>query len=88
MHTLQRVHSLAKDIQFLSFFQERHLQDVIHAQQANRNTKHVVIPTPENAINVPYYEEYTACIDRPPSQYIRLPGMLADYITKVRGVLD
>lgn len=57
--------------------QERHLQDVIHAQQSNRNTKHVVIPTPENAIHVPEYDSITNSIDGAPPQYIRLPGTLS-----------
>lgn len=60
--------------------QERHLQDVIHAQQTNRNIKHVVIPTPENAIDVPYYGAITKNKEKPPAQYIRLPG--TDGITR------
>ncbi len=49
---------------------------MILAQQTNSSKKHVVIPTPENAINVPYYQKITTSMDKPPPRYIRLPGEL------------
>ena len=55
-------------------FQERHLQEVILAQQTNSvKKKHVYIPTPDAAITVATYEETAKPIHRA-SQYVRVPG--------------
>ena len=55
-------------------FQERHLQEVILAQQTNSvKKKHVYIPTPDAAITVAHYEEIAKPVQRT-VQYIRVPG--------------
>ena len=55
-------------------FQERHLQEVILAQQTNSvKKKHVYIPTPDAAITVAHYEEIAKPVQRT-MQYIRVPG--------------
>ena len=56
------------------FVQERHLQEVILAQQTNSvKKKHVYIPTPDAAITVACYEEIAKPVQRT-MQYIRVPG--------------
>ncbi len=59
---------------FLFVFQERHLQEVIIAQQTNRTNKNVIIPTPENAIVVHDYGEVTPRMGKPLPFNIRVPG--------------
>lgn len=55
--------------------QERHLQEVILAQQTNSvKKKHVYIPTPDAAITVAHYEEIAKPVQRT-MQYVRVPGM-------------
>ena len=58
--------------------QERHLQEVILAQQTNSvKKKHVYIPTPDAAITVAHYDQIAKPVQRTP-QYVRVPG---EYIT-------
>ena len=57
-----------------TLLQERHLQEVILAQQTNSVKKKLVyIPTPDAAITVADYEEIAKPVQRT-MQYIRVPG--------------
>ena len=53
--------------------QERHLQEVILAQQTNCH-REVFIPTPEVAVDVTHYERVYQKILYRQTPYIRVPG--------------
>ena len=54
--------------------QERHLQEVILAQQTNCH-REVFIPTPEVAVDVIHYERVYQKVLYRQTSYIRVPGM-------------